>query len=393
MKYAIILLLLFIGSFAQAQRIDQLSTEQFKLLLNPEHPRIAITKDLMSGLAPLGLKVPAFDKEKAHLLEMADVLISQRNIKTNPADLITLLLAFRITGKNEYLMQTAPALQMALSNRDTRVENAETFMESALFVTLYYDWAYHSIDSLNKVRIENYIVNRAFAAGDSAFKRQAQWMRSGSKENLKYNVSLILAGIAIGDKYPDVATLNINRGVYTLKWALGAYENKPDWHTDSTRGCENYFYWGLLFNTLEKSIGTSLGLYRYPFWKNETLIMGLNANNKGFYANLTNNEYLTWKIYVGREVGMPNWSRPYFCERTKEVCKERDRTYITWPVANVYQFIDRWLSLELDDKFMKQNSDYAGQIPAKKLLRTLPNTGPKVITKPAAKKGTGKKKK
>lgn len=393
MKYRLLLLFTLICSWANAQRIDQLNTDQLKALLYNEHPRIGISKDLKNGLAPLGLKVPAFEKEKEHLLSMADILVRQRNLKTNPDDLITLLLAFRITGKTEYLMQTGPALQMAMSNPDTRVENADKFMDNILFVTLYYDWAYHNIDSLNRKKIENYIVNRAFAAGDSAFKRQASWMRSGSKENLKYNVSLILAGIAVADKHPEIAALNINRGIYCLKWALGAYDNKPEWQSDTTRGAESYFYWGLLFHTMESSLGTNLGLYRFPFWKNETLIMGINANTKGFYANLPfNNEYLTWKIFVGKEVGMPNWSRPYFCERTKQVCKDIDRTYISWPITNAYRFMDRWFSLQLDEKFMKQNSDYAGQIPVQKLILPKETKAPKAVVKPVVKKGKGKKK-
>jgi hypothetical protein len=392
MKYPLILLFTLLCSLAQAQRIDQLNTEQFKTLLAVEHPRIGINKDLLSGLAPLELKVPAFEKEKAHLLDMANRLVFQKNIKTSERDLLTLLLAFRLTGKSEYLMQTAPALTNALSNRDVKVENAESYMETALFVTLYYDWAYHYIDSLNKVRIENYIVHRAFAAGDSSFKRQASWMRSGSKENLKYNVSLILAGIAVGDKHPEIATLNINRGVYNLKWALGAYENKPEWHTDTTRGCENFFYWGLLLHTMDRSLGTTLGLYRYPFWKNETLIMGINANSKGYYANLPNNEYLAWKIYMGKEVGMPNWSRPYFCDHSTQVCKDKDRTYLSWPINSAYRFLDRWLSLELDDRFLNQNKDFAGQVIITNTGKATPTNGSKAIAKPSLKKVKGKKK-
>ena len=87
MKYPLILLFTLLCSLAQAQRIDQLNTEQFKTLLAVEHPRIGINKDLLSGLAPLELKVPAFGKEKAHLLDMANRLVFQKNIKTKESDL------------------------------------------------------------------------------------------------------------------------------------------------------------------------------------------------------------------------------------------------------------------------------------------------------------------
>jgi len=361
MRILTFLLLLVSCISAYAQRIDQLNTEQFKILLRKDHPRIGLTKDQLSLLPALERKVPGFGKEKEYLLDKAKVLIKRKDIKIKPADLELLLLAYKLTGEKVYLNQATPALTKALQNTDTKAANVPAFMENLLFVSLYYDWGFEGIDSLLKIKIENHISYRVFQAADSAFNRQEAWMRRGNSDNLSFHTALIMASLAIGDKQPELATLNINRSVYCLKWALGAYENIPTWNTDSTKGCSNFFYWSLLFHSMEQSLGTALGLYRYPFWKNEYLLTGVNNNQKGYIVNTTTCDYVAWKMYVGKEVGKPNWIRPSPCNSKLETCNDPSKGYTNFPAASAFALLDRWMLLSYDETFAKQMNGYIGK--------------------------------
>lgn len=199
--------------------------------------------------------------------------------------------AYRMTGNKKYLRKVRYDLQAVCAFPDWNHSHFLDVAEMATGVSIAYDWLYDSLDKKLREKVLKTICDYAIEPSFLMENDKPWWFfTTANNWNQVCNGGLVLAALAIYDKYPERAQEVIDRAVQTNSKVLGkmyapdgAYPEGPGYWAYGT------IYEVLMLTALEKEFGTDYDLSSAPGFMKTDLFKIHSAGPTGKMFNFADN--------------------------------------------------------------------------------------------------------
>ncbi len=225
------------------------------------------------------------------------------------ARIIALIVAYGLTGNEEYAERAKSEVLAAVRNREWYLRFYLDCAEMTLAVSLAYDWLYDRLTPAERDLIANAIIEK----GLKTSLTPDQWWVSGNNNWCQVCHACMVAGaIVTADRDPELARKIINRALENLPKVMkhsyspdGAYPEGPMYWSYGTN------FNTLLFAILENAFGNLFGLDRIPGFDRTGDFITACTGNTGMYfsyGDSSTNTYLEFATpWLVKHFNRPDW--------------------------------------------------------------------------------------
>jgi len=231
--------------------MDQRRIELMKLAA--KDPLLARCRDDALKAADAACKRPALKYQKTGPRLLS---VSRECLKRTYA----LALAWRITGKQEYLDKARENLLAVCDFPDWNPSHFLDTAEMSHAVGIGYDWLFGSLDEQTLRKLRTSLVEKGLKPGLEVYTGKGWWSKSEFNWNQVCNGGLLIGALAIADGEKDLARRIVSAAVASLPKALATYE--PDGAWPEGPGYWNYAtsYTVYALAAMETALGRDFGL-------------------------------------------------------------------------------------------------------------------------------------
>jgi hypothetical protein len=291
--------------------------------LRRAHPRLFLTPERLHRLQN-GIPEDTFLPElKEALFRLADALIQRETIEfriVGPRMLercqeilrrvAALALAFRISGREEYLKRARKELFAAAAFPHWNVDH---FLDTAELCTAFaigYDWLHGYLSESERELIRRHLIEKGLRPGAELQRKPAWWVSVRHNWNIVCNGGLAIGALAVEDEEPELAASILGAAVENLPLALFSFA--PDGAWDSGPHYWEYTAWysALTGDALTTALGTDLGLFGCSGFDRAGLFPLHCAGTSGQYFNYADAEMANAAkpalFWLGERFALPN---------------------------------------------------------------------------------------
>jgi Heparinase II/III-like protein len=271
--------------------------------LRRDHPRLFLTPGRLAALQK-GILEDRFLKElKEALLRQADVLLERDAVEfriVGPRMLercqellrrvSTLSLAFRITGREQYLVRASKELCAAAAYPHWNVDH---FLDTAELCTTFaigYDWLHGNLPDSERQQIRRSLIEKGLVPGAQLQRKPAWWVSARNNWNSVCNGGLVIGALAVADEEPELAAAILGTATDNLPLALDGFAPDGAWEGGPQYWEYPAWYSALTGDALTTALGTDLGLFGCSGFDRAGLFPLHCAGTTGQYFNYADAE-------------------------------------------------------------------------------------------------------
>lgn len=184
--------------------------------------------------------------------------------------------------------------------------------EMTLAVAIGYDWLYDHLSNTQRELIEQALLEKSILPSfdDSPAN---WWMQVNTNWNQVCHGGLVVAAIAIGDRYPAVAERVVQRALECLPHCVESYA--PDGAYTEGLSYWNFgtAYHAIMADALLKATGTTCGVDQFPGFKQSCLYSQHATGPTGLafnYGDCREVQGLLLPLFwLARQAGRPEWAK------------------------------------------------------------------------------------
>jgi hypothetical protein len=208
-----------------------------------------------------------------------------------------LAMAYRLTGKPEYLARCKAELEAVGAFEDWNPSHYLDVAEMTLAVAVAYDWLYDALDEAARARVEEALLEK----GLNAARVQSGWVNARNNWGQVCHAGMMAGALALREKHPDLAVDVVHRAVVNLPLSMRA-SFSPD-------GCypEGPVYWGygtdfnvLALAMLQDVLKTDFGLAGIPGFRETADYLDIVTGPSGLLFNYAD-------CGMGRDISCAMW--------------------------------------------------------------------------------------
>lgn len=254
------------------------SAEQVLETLNPEHPRVMITKETLRQLKK--------DIQEDELLRqwVKDLQDDALKLLGQPPSHYEIPDGRRLLSVSRRVKERVRALGLIYCiNRDPRLKkrlwaeleaaakfkdwNPSHFLDTAEMTHAFamgYDWLYHEWSEEQRATLRTAIIKLGLEPAMEVYKKKSGWHKNVNNWNQVCNGGIGTGALAIADEEPELAAQILHNAIKSLPLAMSHYA--PD-----GGGTEGVTYWDygsryniIFLSALDTALGTDFGLSQIP---------------------------------------------------------------------------------------------------------------------------------
>jgi hypothetical protein len=271
--------------------------------LRRDHPRLFLTPGRLAALQK-GILEDTFLKElKEALLRQADTLLERDAVEfriVGPRMLercqellrrvSTLSLAFRISGREQYLVRASQELCAAAAYPHWNVDH---FLDTAELCTTFaigYDWLHGNLPDSERQQIRRSLIEKGLGPGAELQRKPAWWVSARNNWNSVCNGGLVIGALAVADEEPELAAAILGTATANLPLALAGFAPDGAWEAGPHYWEYTAWYSALTGDALTTALGTDLGLFGCSGFDRAGLFPLHCAGTTGQYFNYADAE-------------------------------------------------------------------------------------------------------
>ena len=313
------------------------SPETVLAKLEKSHPRLILREKDLAELRLVIERDPLAKSCQQSVLRNADGMVGKgavRYEKIGPRLLqvsrdcmnrvYTLALAWRLTGKPQYLKKAEEELLAACAFKDWNPSHFLDTAEMSHAVGIGYDWLYHALSADSRQTIKDGLIRLGLKPGMDCYgAKKAWWVTSEYNWNLVCNSGLVVGALAIAETDPEYARAIVPAAAASMPKAFGLYE--PDGAYAEGPGYWNYATSYAVFGlaAMQSALGTDFGLSNVKGFEQAGYFPLHGSGATDIYFNYADAGEGTRRnipsfFWLSRRYG-----NPVFAEAEREVIKAR----------------------------------------------------------------------
>ena len=291
--------------------------------LRRDHPRLFLTPGRLEALRTGILGDTFLEELKKALFRQADTLLEREAVEfriVGPRMLercqellrrvSALALAFRISGKEQYLSRASKELSAAAAYPHWNVDH---FLDTAELCTTFaigYDWLHGDLSESERQRIRRSLIDKGLGPGAELERTRAWWVSARNNWNTVCNGGLVIGALAVADEEPALAAAILGTARENLPLALYCFAPDGAWEAGPHYWEYTAWYSALTSDALTTALGTDLGLFGCPGFKRAGLFPLHCAGTTGQYFNYADAETASAAkpvlFWLGERFALPN---------------------------------------------------------------------------------------
>jgi hypothetical protein len=291
--------------------------------LRRDHPRLSLTSERLQRLQK-GIPGDTFLPElKEALFRLADALLQRDATEfriVGPRMLercqeilrrvAALALAFRISGREEYLKRARKELFAAAAFPHWNVDH---FLDTAELCTAFaigYDWLHGDLSASERKQIRQHLIEKGLRPGAELQRKPAWWVSARNNWNAVCNGGLAIGALAIADEEPELAASIFATAMENLPVALFSFAPDGAWDAGPHYWEYTAWYSALTGDALTTALGTDFGLFGCSGFDRAGLFPLHCAGTSGQYFNYADAETASTAkpalFWLGERFALPN---------------------------------------------------------------------------------------
>ncbi|MCL2104784.1 MAG: hypothetical protein FWH21_06995, partial [Kiritimatiellaeota bacterium] len=172
-----------------------------------------------------------------------------------------LAMAYRLTGKEDYLKRCVQELDAVVAFEDWNPSHYLDVAEMSLAVAVAYDWLYHDLDADTRARVGGGLLDK----GLNAAKAQSGWVKARNNWGQVCHAGMMAAAFALQEEHPGPAVDAVHRAIVSLPLSMRASFSPGGGYPEGP----GYWSYGTEFNVLAIAmlrdiLGSDFGLTAIP---------------------------------------------------------------------------------------------------------------------------------
>ena len=196
--------------------------------------------------------------------ECPDHWIRLHYMRSVESRILSLAMAFRLSGKTEYRNAAIDQMLKVCADSDWGLSHFLDVGEGCTGVAVGYDWLYDELTPDQRKTIRTAIMERALLPSLEIDESNASWFKGDFNWNQVCHGGLTVGALAILDEVDDVPELVIRRALECIPYAGaayypdGAYAEGPSYWEFGTS------YHVIMIEALRTALGSSFGIEEFP---------------------------------------------------------------------------------------------------------------------------------